>query len=204
MYQSLIVVDDFYPDPQEVRKIALSSDYPEVEGPRTYPGRNSAQRFLPDSIERVISQLVGGPVTGNPKPQSAHGRFRITLAGEEGRFLAHVDPTALTWVGVVYLNPPEQCRGGTTFFRHKGLNSDRTPMTEAELRAYGPASIPELMQQDGKDPDKWERTMTVPMRFNRLALYRPWLWHSAGDSFGGSLEDGRLIHLIGFQPARAV
>jgi hypothetical protein len=41
--------------------------------------------------------------------------------------------------------------------------------------------------------------MTVPMRFNRLILYRPWLWHSAGEAFGASLDDGRLIQLVAFQ-----
>jgi hypothetical protein len=37
------------------------------------------------------------------------------------------------------------------------------------------------------------------MRFNRLIVYRPWVWHSAGESFGSSLEDGRLIQLVAFQ-----
>ena len=43
--------------------------------------------------------------------------------------------------------------------------------------------------------------MTVPMRFNRLVLIRPWLWHTAGASFGSSLEDGRLVQLFFFKPA---
>ncbi len=41
--------------------------------------------------------------------------------------------------------------------------------------------------------------MTVPMRFNRLILYRPWSWHSAGEAFGSGLDDGRLIQLVAFQ-----
>ena len=49
------------------------------------------------------------------------------------------------------------------------------------------------------DPDKWEHTMTVPMRFNRMAIYRPWLWHSSCPAFGDAIEDGRLIQLVGFQ-----
>jgi hypothetical protein len=34
------------------------------------------------------------------------------------------------------------------------------------------------------------------MRFNRLVLFRPLLWHSAGDGFGRSIEDGRLAQLL--------
>ncbi len=76
-------------------------------------------------------------------------------------------------------------------------------MSQEELAAYGPSSIAELLRQDGNDPDKWQHLMTVPMRFNRLILYRPWLWHSAGEAFGTSLEDGRLIQLVAFQTERA-
>ena len=47
MYKSLIVVDDFYADPHEVRAQALNCDYPPVTGMRTFPGRNAAQRFVP-------------------------------------------------------------------------------------------------------------------------------------------------------------
>jgi len=201
VYQSLIVVDEFYPDPVEVRRMALASDYPETSAPRTYPGRNSDRKYMPPGLDEVVSRLVGSPVAGNLDPNAGHGGFRITLAGEPSRYLVHVDPPLLTWVGVIYLNPPEQCRGGTAFFRHKGLNSDRTPLTEDELRAYGPASMAALMQQDGNDPAKWEHLMTVPMRFNRLILYRPWLWHSSGEAFGTTRETGRLIQLVGFRDA---
>jgi len=201
VYQSLIVIDDFYPDPAQVRAAALSAEYLEVPGPLTYPGRNSAQKFLPPGLDEVVSRIVGERVVGSADPRPSHGKFRITLDGEPSRYLVHVDPSMLSWVGVVYLNPPEQCQGGTSFFRHTGLNSDRTPLSEQELRRYGPASIAELLQQDGNDPTKWEHLMTVPMRYNRLIMYRPWLWHSAGEAFGDSLESGRLIQLVGFQSA---
>ena len=40
--------------------------------------------------------------------------------------------------------------------------------------------------------------MTVPMRYNRLVLLRPWLWHTAGPGFGDNLENGRLVYLMFF------
>lgn len=201
MYQSLIVVDDFYDDPLAVRGLALSSAYPEVEGPRTFPGRNSAASFLPPGLEQVASRLVGEPLRAPASPGAFHGRFRLTLAGEEGRYRVHVDPTGLVWVGVVYLSLPEHCQGGTAFYRHRQLASDRTPIEPAELAACGVASVAELLQRDANEPAKWQHLMTVPMRFNRLILYRPWLWHSAAEGFGDSLETGRLIQVLSFAPA---
>ena len=55
--------------------------------------------------------------------------------------------------------------------------------------------------RDGKDESAWETTMTVPMRFNRLLLLRPWLWHTAGPGFGDSRENGRLVYLMFFAAA---
>ena len=40
--------------------------------------------------------------------------------------------------------------------------------------------------------------MTIPMRFNRLVLYRSWLWHSFTENFGDTLENGRLIQIFFF------
>jgi hypothetical protein len=36
------------------------------------------------------------------------------------------------------------------------------------------------------------------MKFNRLILFRPWLWHNAGEGFGERMENARLVYLIFF------
>lgn len=202
MFKSLVVVDDFYPDPHEVRKAALQADYPEPQAGKRYPGRNSARKFQVHGMDRIISQIVGEPVEGVRHPDASHSRFRITLAGEEGRYLAHVDPTPpQVVVGIVYLTLPEHCRGGTAFFRHRELDSDIAPQSYEELRtACGVDSLPALLERDGRDPEKWTHLMTVPMRFNRAVIYRPWMWHSAGESFGDSIENGRLVQILSFVP----
>lgn len=203
MYQSMLVIDDFYDDPHDVRARALACDFPPVEGQRTFPGRNSKQKLILDKLDRIAAALTGEPVVSPSNPASSHCRFRITLAGEESRYRVHVDPTRLCWAGVVYLNLPEQCRGGTLFYRHRRLNSDRAPLTPEELQAHGLENVGALLERDGNDPEAWEHIMTLPMRFNRFVMYRPWLWHSAGESFGSGLEDGRLVQLMQFIPAGA-
>src|SRR3546814_7788292 len=76
------------------------------------------------------------------------------------------------------------CQCGTEFFRHIPTNTERAPYDDAELAAMGYASrkkmFSEVINRDGTDDSKWEMTMRVPMRFNRLVLLRPWLWHTAG------------------------
>lgn len=199
MHQSLVIVDDFYDDPQRVREAALGCDYPESPGPLTYPGRNSRQQYLPPGLDEAVSHAVSEPLIGDAGEGSTHGKFRVTLAADKSRYMVHVDPNVMHWVGVVYLNLPEQCTGGTTFYRHRELNSDRNPVSQAELNGCGLPDVASLLRRDGNDPEKWEHLMTVPMRFNRLVLYRPWVWHASGAAFGDCLETGRLIQLVFFQ-----
>src|SRR3546814_134791 len=81
-------------------------------------------------------------------------------------------------------------------------NTERAPYDDAELAAMGYASrkemFSEVINRDGTDDSKWEMTMRVPMRFNRLVLLRPWLWHTAGPAFGDRMENGRLVYLMFF------
>lgn len=82
---------------------------------------------------------------------------------------------------------------------------ERVPLTEQELHACGMRRFDDIVEQimkpHSRDRSKWEHTMTVPMKFNRLILFRPWYWHGAGPGFGDRAENGRLIHLLFFRRA---
>lgn len=201
MPTSLIVVDDFLENALPLREAALRLTYPEQHG--AFPGRNSQERINIEGLAEQVSRLVNEPLVPLGHPQS-HGKTRITLGNDERRANVHVDPSH--WSGILYLSKPEDCRGGTEIFRHIETNTDRAPYNDAEARAHGYASAKEMvdtiLERDGQDESKWERTMRVPMRFNRLVLLRPWLWHTAGESFGDSLENGRLVYLMFFASAR--
>ena len=200
MPTSLIVVDDFLstPDALSLRDAALRLTYPEQQG--AFPGRNSQERLHIPGLVPAISHLVGEQLRPI-EPLESHAKFRITRAGDVGRGRVHIDGP-VEWSGIFYLSRPEDCRGGTEFFRHLPTNTERAPLNDAELRAMGLSSYHavqnELIARDSNDASKWEMTMRVPMRFNRLVLMRPWMWHSAGEAFGSTLEDGRLVYLMFF------
>ena len=200
MHTSLMVVDDFLDNAQAFRQAALKLDYPEQQG--AFPGRNSRQRLNLDGVEAEVSRLVGEQVVPISPPES-HAKCRITLAGDKGRGHVHIDKSY--WSGILFLSLPEHCQGGTDFFRHRPTNTERAPLSREELTAMSLTSFDEvythIIERHANDPDKWEHLMRVPMRFNRLILLRPWLWHTAGPAFGDSLENGRLVYLMFFKPA---
>lgn len=200
MPTSLIIIDDFLDNALALREAALRLTYPPQEG--IFPGRNSVERIDIDGLAAQVSRLVGEPVEGMQAPQ-AHAKSRIALAGDRGQAKVHVD--AAHWSGILYLSRPEDCQGGTEFFRHLPTNTDRAPYDDREARALGypsaKAMTAELLERDSTDASKWELSMRVPMRFNRLVLLRPWLWHTAGENFGDTLENGRLVYLMFFASA---
>lgn len=199
---SLIVVDDFLDNAWALREAALKLQYPPQEG--MFPGRNSVERITINGLADQVSRLVGEPLECMSAPQS-HGKSRITLGSDRGKAKVHVD--GAHWSGILYLSKPEDCRGGTEFFRHIATGTDRAPFDDGEAQQWGYASAKEMtrdvLERDGIDDAKWELTMRIPMRFNRLLLLRPWLWHTAGENFGDSLENGRLVYLMFFASANA-
>ena len=199
---SFIVIDDFLSNADEFRDSALALDYPQREG-EYFPGRNSVERLEIPGLDQAVSSIVQEPLRSLGPPTS-HGKARIALGHEaQGWSKVHVDPAY--WSGILYLTKDEDCRGGTEFFRHVPTNTHRVPDNAAGLARIGFGSYQALQDQiidkDSLDPSKWERTMTVPMQFNRLVLLRPWFWHTAGPGFGDSIENGRLVYLMFFARA---
>jgi hypothetical protein len=193
----VIVIDDFLRDPHELRERALKLNYA-VEG--RYPGLNSIEKVKIPGLDEIVSKLVYEPVRAPWTKDFSHGSCRIALAKDDRPGRIHIDQSH--WSGILYLSRPEDCRGGTEFYRHIPTSTDHLPLTMESLNAAGYSSYEELraqiLEHDGLDRSKWELTMTVPMRFNRLVLLQPQYWHTSGESFGDSLENARLVYLMFF------
>jgi len=200
MYTTFLVVDDFLDNAQALRAQALTLDYPVVRG--QFPGRNSLQRVNIEGLTEAVGSILGERLVAAPPPQS-HAKTRLTLESDRGRGKVHVDESH--WSGILYLSRPEDCQGGTAFFRHRATGLDRFPFSRNELDRAGFATHADahrvLIEEDGTRDEAWELLMTVPMRFNRLLLLRPWLFHTAGPGFGDRPENARLVYLMFFDQA---
>ncbi len=204
MYQSIIILDDFYQDAMQIREMALGLEYPDPGDTAYYSGRNSRHALINQGIIDTLSRVVCDKLV--PAPRSATGNFRIGLAGDMSRQDIHIDPYR-DWAGIIYFSLPEHSQGGTTFWRHRRLGMEAMPSDPKAIESLGYANYEEMRNriadEDGIDRSKWEQTMTVPMRFNRCLLFRSWLWHSHAENFGDTLENGRLIQVFFFDIARS-
>lgn len=201
MPPALIIIDDFLSDPHGFRRKALALEYDPALKNGNYPGLLSSEALPIAGLHEAVSGRTG--VRVQPAAGTTHQYCRLTLKGDRGISGVHIDPAFYS--GILYLNLPEQCRGGTDFFRHKPTGLDGVPTTELGLAAAGYSDInlliEEVVNRDTLKPARWERTMTVPMRFNRLVLFSPWLFHNAAPGFGDTRETGRLVHLMFFAAA---
>jgi hypothetical protein len=200
MKQNIIIVDDFYTNPQEVRDFALNQNYPEPEGGYTYPGRNSDGSYYNQEIHSKFEKLVNYKLN----PADKNGYFRISLESDAHKQDVHVDPS-WEWGAVIYLSDPKDCidEGGTSFWRHNTLRMEMCPKTDEEAQFYGFPSYKEAwwttVYGDGQDRSKWTRYFLCPMKYNRMVLFRTYLWHSHNFNFGTNLQNGRLVQLFFFQ-----
>ncbi len=205
MLPSLCIVDDFLVDPWAARREALGLGYDPENQRGNFPGLNSTNALPTDAIDQSVSRLLGTNLKA--AKGTDHGHCRLTSKAHKGRSGVHIDPAFYS--GILFLSRPEDCiapsAGGTDFFRHKRTGLERVPQDAAQISAAGygdiNALVEDVVNKDTTSPSKWERTMRVPIRFNRLILFSPWQFHTAAPGFGKILEDSRLVMLLFFDRA---
>ncbi len=201
MRRNIIVLDDFYSNPEEVRQIALNSPYPEPEDSYTYPGKNSQEKYYPESLHQRFESILNRKLT----PAQPNGYFRLSLESDAYRQDVHVDPS-WEFGAVCYLNSPEQVidEGGTSFWMHNKTKMETCPQTDVEAKHYGYPTAKEswwtTVYGEGLDRSKWTRYLLSPMKYNRIVIFRTNLWHSHNYNFGTNLQNGRLVQLFFFNP----
>tara|TARA_B100000131_G_scaffold160330_1_gene155224 strand:- start:668 stop:1279 length:612 start_codon:yes stop_codon:yes gene_type:complete len=199
--RNLIVVDDFLHNPDAVRAYALEQQY-ERFGGRNWPGRDSADCHGEEEMTKGCSEVVGQPLV--IKPENKCSYFRMAREGEHGSQHIHFDPNeGLIWAGILYLTPIFHPTAGTKFWKHKETGWEEAPTNE-EAAKYGLKSHSDMVRffdTEGKDESKWIETDNISFKYNRLVMFNPFLWHSNGDLFGNTYDNGRLVQLFFFHGA---
>lgn len=196
---TLLMLDDFVANPHELRRQALALGYSVAGEAGNYPGITSDRALPIPGLDDFVSRAIGTKVQG--AGDTLHGHCRLTLKSDRGLSGVHVDPAFYS--GILYLSRAEDARGGTDFYRHKRTGLERLPSGVDGIVGAGYGDINDLIDdvvnKDTLKPSAWERTMTAPMRFNRLILFPPTVFHNSARGFGDRAENGRLVYLMFFE-----
>jgi len=181
MKTNVIITDNFYSNPDSVRKFALEQEF-SVRG--NFPGWRT-KSFLNQDVKDAVQSIVwnaGGEVTNWFAEDGLTGSFELATAKD--RSWIHTDHFN-TWAAVCYLTPNAPITGGTGLFKHKATGACRA--SEIGNVAY-----------EAQDMTKWELVDMIGNKYNRLAMYRSDMFHTSLDYFGQGPEDGRLFQLFFF------
>lgn len=205
MNQALIVLDNFYEEPEKIRKLALSLDYQEKED-ATYPGKEAyisnsqwldTWNYLKDKIEDDVT------FSGQKKPPFLQGKFRIALAADELKRKDLVHEDVQKWSAVVYLSLPNHCKGGVAFYRHKktgctSASKEWIQDTFSEVLSERPHSLKDELRKHFKDESQWEKIGEIPMFYNRVVILMAHCFHGSTGVFGAQKDNGRLTQHFEF------
>jgi hypothetical protein len=182
---NLIVVEDFYTNPHEVREFALKQTF---KATGYAPGYRTAQ-FLNEEIRLQLQQILL-PYVGNiTSYASSCGCFNYTTAACMKNWrgpLVHTD-ASVGWAGVLYLTPDAPINSGTAIYKNKRLNE--SVFDKKDYNTVG---------AEWDDWTKWELQDMVGNKFNRLVLYRGNNAHAPfqQNHFGYDIHTGRMTQVF--------
>lgn len=193
---ALTIIDDLIAPQRllEIRKEVISVGFATEKGPDNldYTGISKAQ--YPE-LCNAIAHALGHNIA------VTMSFFRFNTKGDIPHSWVHSDEGCASHAAILYLNTPDQCQGGTAFWRHRGMGLDEMP-SDAELTSgqWKPDWFKPMMNAEWKKKKAWEMVGLAGMKFGRLITYRSTLFHSRWpfEAFGDSPETGRLAWVCFF------
>jgi len=196
----VMIVDDFYEDPDAVRRFALTLDYVEYmknwyssaleEFPNPLKGRGV--RLANAEIQRRLSTLVHAevdPETWDTSGDGWNGAFHyktLPMFAWEGGSKIHNhtgrdSDVRNGWSALVYLSPDPPRHSGTTVWRDRRTN-----------KAFSLDSVYE------GDLSRYEMVLEVENVYNRLVLFYASVFHMGERGWGSNVHDARLFQTFFF------
>ena len=207
----IIIVDNFYPNPDEVREKALKEFFfPGNKGKKNlFPGkRTSGTRvqnwlYLKNRYEEILNRKIVDFPVNNSNTAFTLGLEETNLQGKPHLNWVHHDNSQLSeikekesggtgWASVCYLSPNARADHGTGLFRAKNNNS---VFKTKEMKIAPQAGFKEFWKPDGI----FDLHTYAANIYNRLIMYPANYWHAPFNAgWGHDKESGRLVQVCFF------
>ena len=191
--KDLIVVDNFYAAPDQVRDFAMNNlEY----APSGYhKGERSTSKYILDGTKERLENILGKTITNWNHGGYANGVFQFCTADQP--IVYHVDQQM--YAGMVYLTPDAPPQTGTSMYRSKvtGISSfsgQDSRMGQEYLDTFK-GSNNEMNFYDGTQFEKIDDVGNV---YNRLVIFNSSQIHAATEYFGDAIDNARFFHMFFF------
>jgi hypothetical protein len=197
----VLIVDNFYKNPDEVRLFALEQEY--VPNLKRYKGKRTTERYLWPFLKEEFERVLGRPIV-DWLNQPCNGCFQVT--GFNDPLVWHSD--LQSYAAAIYLTPDAPVSAGTSFWRDKKYGARRPPEHPLEAdrfatMSHAVASNEIYSKYNILHPDNWELVDKVGSIYNRLVIWDAQMIHSASsyEGMGDSVAEARLVQLFFFTVA---
>lgn len=191
-HKDIIVVDDFYADPDAVREYAMNnlefkpSDY--------HKGQRATERFILEGTKEKLEEIIGRKIYNWNHGGYANGIFQFCTADQPIVF--HIDSQMLA--AMVYLTPDAPVSTGTAMYKSKVTGLRNFPGNTRNTQAYIDTFKGVSKELNFYDSTQYEMVDTVGNVYNRLVIFNSSNIHAATEYFGDSIENARFFHMFFF------
>lgn len=195
MGKSIIVIDNFYSNPNSVRELALESElFDKCDLSENFSGNESIYNFYCDELVNKFQNILGSKIKIDEN-NNAFGRFRFSQKNDVRKTRVHFDNR--DWSAVIYLTDVNCTNAGTVFVEHRETGLIGPPHDLDGLESFGCQTAADFDRRFvlpyTLDSQAWSIHLRVPFKYNRLILFRgKELFHSHTHGFGEIFEDARL------------
>ena len=187
-----IVYDNFYVEPDVVRKYALSLKYDDTEG--IYPGVRTKQNAVNEKINKITTDLLTSRISElfvkQPIVESVRNQFQKipNFSADKDNPLnwgwIHRDsiepnPIPPSLAGIVYLDPNPTPDTGTSFYESKiepvSWEGDDIRIQLCQDKLTDKSKYIDSIK---KHNSQFERVMEVENKYNRLVIYNGSDYHA--------------------------
>jgi len=183
--KKVVIIDNFYKHPEQVRNLALTIPPTTNTRIRTHlPGPRINAFYTLDHLGPVFDDIIKNVY---PEWHMQFPRSHINNVFRDSTFVVnimhnkfleprtpHIDcPDPRAFAAMIYLNTPNECEGGTGFYTFDGHDSG----TATTL--YNNKDSEKLTQYIAGDAGDWKMYHHVDMKWNRMVLYQANIYHAA-------------------------
>ena len=182
-------VDDFYENPNDVRKYALEQLY--WNDDHGGVGWRTRKQFIFDGVKEKIESIMGAEITNWADVYSICGVFQAGFGGKGGMpsKVYHCDNQQ--WAAMVFLTPDAPFETGTKIVANKKSKIYHSSQSD-DVLDYFP------QQETFCDGTLFEDVDVMGNVYNRMVIFDGRAIHSSCGYFGHSIATGRLWQMFFF------
>lgn len=194
------IVENFYDDPDAIRKFALAQEYKFLKDrpdmPYVYPGSRTADLFDLDKAlhEKICKKLVSiFHINEHDFMRWAISTSFQSVTAEYGQGVLHQDEDTI-FAAVLFLTPNAPLDAGTSLFKP---NNSFNEKKYAQALAQNDDRFKEgKIKMDTGYHSMFDEVVRINNVYNTLVLYEGSNYHAANHFFGKTLKDSRLTQVF--------